>query len=56
MGLKQGVTWNTLGEHVGNLETHWALEGNIEGTKEKWKKSSPPPLHPKLNRKKIKAP
>jgi hypothetical protein len=35
MGLKQGVIWNTLGEHIGNLETHWALKGNIEGTKEK---------------------
>jgi hypothetical protein len=32
MGLKQGATWNTLGEHIGNLRTHWALEGNIEGT------------------------
>ncbi len=33
----------TLGEHIGNLRTHWALERNIEGTKEKWKKSSPHP-------------
>jgi hypothetical protein len=56
MGLKQGATWNTLGEHVGNLGTHWEFEGNIEGTKEKSKKSSPHPLHPKLKRKKIKAP
>jgi hypothetical protein len=35
MGLNQGATWNTLGEHIENLGTHWALEGNIEGTKEK---------------------
>jgi hypothetical protein len=35
MGLKQGATWNTLGEHIGNLRTHWAFEVNIEGTKEK---------------------
>jgi hypothetical protein len=27
---------NTLGEHIGNLmATHWELEGNILGTKEK---------------------
>jgi hypothetical protein len=25
----------TLGEHIENLGTHWALEGNIEGTKKK---------------------
>jgi hypothetical protein len=47
MGLKQGATWNTLGEHIGNLGTHWALEGNIEGTKGKMKKIFPPPSLPK---------
>jgi hypothetical protein len=52
MGLKQGAILNTLGEHVGNLGTHWALERNIEGTKENGKKSSPHPLHPKLKTKK----
>jgi hypothetical protein len=35
MGLKQVATWNTLGEHIGNLGTHQAFERNIEGTKEK---------------------
>jgi hypothetical protein len=33
--IKASATWNTLGEHIGNLGTHWALEGNIEGTMEK---------------------
>jgi hypothetical protein len=37
--------------------THWELEGNMLGRKEKRKKSSPsPPPNPKLERKKIKAP
>jgi len=35
MGLKQGATASTLEEHIENLGTHWALERNIEGTKEK---------------------
>jgi hypothetical protein len=36
MGLKQGAIGNTLGEHIGNLMgTHWELEGNTLGTKEK---------------------
>jgi hypothetical protein len=42
MGLKQGVTGNTLEEHIENLVnimgTHWELEGN-KGEK----KSSPAP-------------
>jgi hypothetical protein len=43
MGLKQGAIGNTLGEHIGNLMgTHWELERNMLGTKEKWKKSSSP--------------
>jgi hypothetical protein len=51
MGLKQGATWNTLGEHIGNLRTHWALEGNIEGTKERCKKSSSTPSTQNLKEK-----
>jgi hypothetical protein len=35
------------------METHWELEGNMLGTKEKWKTTPPPP--PKFKRKKIKA-
>ncbi len=36
MGLKRGAIGNTLGEHIGNLMgTHWELEGNMLGTKEK---------------------
>ncbi len=42
-GIKAWCFGNTLGEHIGNLmRTHWELEGNILGTNEKWKKSSPP--------------
>ncbi len=42
MGLKQGAIGNTLEEHIGNLVgTHWELEGNMLGTKEKQKKPSP---------------
>ncbi len=42
MGLKQGAIGNTLEEHIGNLVgTHWELEGNMLGTKEKLKKPSP---------------
>jgi hypothetical protein len=41
-------------EYIGNLiGTHLELEGNILGTKGKFKKSFPP--NPKLQRKKIKA-
>jgi hypothetical protein len=51
MGLKQGAIGNTLGEHIGNLMgTHWELEGNMVGTKDFKKKSSP--LNPKHKRKK----
>jgi hypothetical protein len=40
MGLKRGAIGNTLGEHIGNLMgTHWVLEGNMLGTKEKWEKN-----------------
>jgi hypothetical protein len=39
MGLKQGAIENTLGEQIGNpvniLRTHWKLERNMLGTKEK---------------------
>jgi hypothetical protein len=36
MGLKHSAFGNTLGEHVGNLMgTHWELERNMLGTKEK---------------------
>jgi hypothetical protein len=39
MGLKRGVIGNTLGEHIGDLRnifgTHWELERNMLGTKEK---------------------
>jgi hypothetical protein len=39
MGLKQGAIGNTLEEHIKNLgnmlRTHWELERNIKGTKEK---------------------
>jgi len=36
MGLKRGAIGNNLGEHIGNLMgTHWELEGNLLGTKEK---------------------
>jgi hypothetical protein len=32
----QGAIENTLGEQIGNLTgTHWELEGNMLGTKEK---------------------
>jgi hypothetical protein len=49
MGLKQGAIANTLEEHIENLMgTHWELEGNMLGTKEKLKKPSPPHPHPKL--------
>ncbi len=48
-----------FGYTSGTLGTHWALDGdplrtwrNILGTKEKWKKSSTHPRHPKLKRKK----
>ncbi len=44
MGLKQGAIGNTFG-------AYWELEGNMLGTKEKWKKSSPcslPLLPPNL--------
>jgi hypothetical protein len=47
MGLKRGAIGNTLGEHIENLMgTHWELEGNMLGTKEK----NPPAPHPKLKR------
>jgi hypothetical protein len=39
MGLNQSVIGNTLGEHIWNLGnilgTHWELERNMLGTKEK---------------------
>jgi len=39
MGSKQGAIGNTLGKHIKNLGnilgTHWELEENIEGAKEK---------------------
>jgi hypothetical protein len=36
MGIKRSAIGNTLGEQIGNLmETHWELERNILGTKEK---------------------
>jgi hypothetical protein len=57
MGLKRGAIGNTFGEHIGNpwniLRTHWELEGNMLGTKEKGKKI--PPRTQNLKRKKIKA-
>jgi hypothetical protein len=38
-GINREVLWRThweLGEHIGNLMgTHWELEGNMLGTKEK---------------------
>jgi hypothetical protein len=45
------------GKTLGTKGTHWELEGNMLGTKEKWEKKSsppppPPPPYPKLNRKK----
>jgi len=44
MGLKRGAIGSNLGEHIGNLG------------KGKMKKILPPPLiHPKLQRKKMKA-
>jgi len=53
MGLMWGDIGNTLEEHIGNLGkilgTHWELERNMLGTKEKFKKISPTP---KLKRKK----
>jgi len=52
MGLKQGATWNTLGEHIGNLRTHWALERNIEGTKKNEKNPPPTPSTQNLKEKK----
>ncbi len=52
-------TWGTHWEpreHIENLMgTHWKLERNMLGTKEKWKKillPTHPPTHPKLKRKK----
>jgi hypothetical protein len=46
---------NTLGENIGNLMgTHWELERNMLGIKEKRKRSSPTPSPPKLERKKSK--
>jgi len=39
IGLKRGAIGNSLGEHIGNLRnvvgTHWELDGNMLGTKEK---------------------
>jgi hypothetical protein len=39
IGLKRGAIGSTLGEHIKNLGnilgTHWELEENIEGAKEK---------------------
>jgi len=59
MGLKRGVIGNTLGEQIGNLMgTSWKLKKNMLGTKEKRKKSFPPPLAAStqnLKEKKIKA-
>jgi hypothetical protein len=47
-----GTNWEPM-EHIANLLwIHWELEGDMLGTKEKWKKSSPPPHAPKLKRKK----
>jgi len=47
MELKRGAIGNTLGEHIENLMgTHWELEGNMLGTKEK----NPLAPHPKLKR------
>jgi hypothetical protein len=37
------------------MGTHWELEGNMLGTKEKRKKILWPPNDPKLKREKIKA-
>jgi len=50
MGLKQGATWNNLEEHIGNLKGTYREQRKNE--------KNPPPntLHPKLKRKKIKAP
>jgi len=43
MGSKRGNIGNALGEHIGNLGNKWKicceLEGNMLGTKEKWKKN-----------------
>jgi hypothetical protein len=44
MGLKRGVIGNTFGEHIGNIwRTHWELERNMLGTKEKGEKKYPLP-------------
>jgi hypothetical protein len=54
MGLKWGAIGNTFGEHIGNLgnilKTHWELEGNMLGTKEKGKKLSPPTQNLKIKK------
>jgi hypothetical protein len=50
MGLKRGATWNTLKEHIGNLK------GTYREQRKNEKNPPPNPLHPKLKRKKIKAP
>jgi hypothetical protein len=34
--MKQGPIGNTLEEHI---ENRWGTEGNMLGTKEKWKKN-----------------
>ncbi len=48
LGLKRGAIGNTLEEHIGKLGTywnlmgtHWKLERNMLGTKEKRKKKPP---------------
>jgi hypothetical protein len=53
MGLKLGAIRNTLKEHIWNiLGTHWELEGNMLGTKEKiLALPPPPPPFSKLKRK-----
>jgi hypothetical protein len=41
-GIKARCYWEPLEEHIGNLMgTRWELKGNMLGTKEKRKKSSP---------------
>jgi hypothetical protein len=50
-GLMVGAEIWSHREHIGNLiGTHWELERNMLGTKEKWKIILPPP--PKLKEKK----
>jgi hypothetical protein len=53
MGLKLGAIRNTLKEHIWNiLGTHWELEGNMLGTKEKILALPPPsPLSQNLKEK-----